>query len=65
MKLKALLFRLYKVDSTSQKLSYKDSKVCGVLVFISGGSSFSNGGNQKWMKTNQNKAYILVPTYIL
>ncbi|XP_065892682.1 tubulin-specific chaperone E-like [Dysidea avara] len=26
MKLKALLFRLYKVDSTSQKLSYKDSK---------------------------------------
>ena len=36
MKLKALLFRLYKVDSTGQKLSYKDSKVCGVLVFSGG-----------------------------
>ena len=43
MKLKALLFRLYKVDSTSQKLSYKnskvcnkDSKVCRLLVFSSG-----------------------------
>ena len=27
MKLKALLYRLYKVDSTVQKLSYQDSKV--------------------------------------
>lgn len=27
MKVKALLFRLYKIDSTIQKLSYKDSKV--------------------------------------
>jgi len=35
MKLKALLYRLYKVESTSQKLSYKDNKVCRLLLFCS------------------------------
>ena len=32
MKLKALLYCLYKVDSTIQRLSYKDSKVCELFL---------------------------------
>ena len=34
MKLKALLYRLYKVDSTVQRLSYKDSKVCELHTYF-------------------------------